>query len=452
MINVTVGQIAEIVGGHAFGNAEQLVTGVAVVDSRRALAGDLFIAMRGASVDGHDHVESALMRGASAVIAQREVPGSGVVVADPMLAVADLARWSLKQIRERGDITVVALTGSQGKTSVKDLAAHIFEAHGATVAAEGSFNNELGVPLTVLRADLDTQWLVLEMGARGIGHIEYLCSIARPDVAVVLNVGTAHVGEFGSVEAIGRAKSEIISALRPSGIAVLNSDDRVVADMAEKHEGRTVTFGHGGDVHVRGPVTLTRAGHAQMVLDFNGRSFPVTVPQVGYHHGINASAAGAIGIACGLQPENIVVALATAAPRSQMRMEVVRTNSGILVLNDAYNANPESMRAALDTLVGVATGRTIAVLGPMLELGADSDEHHRTIGQHARDLGVDRVIVVGETARPIADGAGERAEFCETMAVAIDTLLASLCLGDTVLVKASRSIAMENVVVALRVA
>ena len=452
MIDVTVGRIAEIVGGRAFGDLDTIVTGPGIVDSRRATPGALFVAMAGESTDGHDHVESALRAGAVATLAQREVPGSGVVVIDPLAAVAELARWSLAQIRAQSDITVVALTGSQGKTSVKDLLAHIFESNAATIAAEGSFNNELGVPLTVLRAGLDTRWLVVEMGARGIGHIEYLCSIARPDVAAVLNVGTAHMGEFGSVEAIGRAKGEIISALKSSGAAVLNAGDRVVAEMASAHSGRTITFGADGDVDLLAPVTLNHDGHAELVLRIGGDEFPVTIPQVGYHHGINAAAATAIAIACGLEPAQIVNALATATPRSHMRMEVARTSNGILVLNDAYNANPESMSAALETLAGVARGRSIAVLGPMLELGDGSDEHHRRIGLKARALGVDRVVVVGHSAKPISEGAGDRAEYCESMDVAINTLLASLCSGDTVLVKASRGIAMENLVAALMAA
>lgn len=449
MIPMTLAQIAEVVGGKAHGDPETLVRAQAVVDSRLAETGSLFVAMAGESTDGHDHVDDALRAGASASLVQRIVTGPCVVVDDSMAAIAELARWTLAELRSRTDIQVVALTGSQGKTSVKDLLAHILETQGPTISSEGSFNNELGVPLTVLRADLSTRWLVVEMGARGPGHISYLCSIAPPDVAAVLNVGSAHLGEFGSVEIIAQAKGEIIDALGTAGTAILNASDPRVAAMAERVVGPVVTFGEGADVSLSGPVTLNNEGHAQVHLNFQGHEWSVTIPQIGFHHGINAAAAFAMASACQVSPEDIISALSTATARSAMRMEAVRTPAGVLILNDAYNANPESMTSGLEALVEVAQDRSIAVLGAMLELGAESHSQHRRIGEFAATLEVDCVVVVGENARQIATGAGSRAVFCETVHVAISTLLASLRPTDTVLVKASRSVKLEDVVTAL---
>lgn len=448
MIPMTVSQIAEVVGGTAHGHPDAVVFGPVVVDSRRAEPGSLFLAFVGEASDGHDFVGAAAEAGAVASMVQREVEGNCVVVDDPLVAVAALARWLLQELRSRTEVRVLALTGSQGKTSVKDLLAHVCATQGPTVAPEGSFNNELGVPLTILRADLSTRWLILEMGARGAGHISYLCSIARPDVAAVLNVGSAHLGEFGSVAGIAAAKGEILQALKPEGVAIVNADDPQVAAMSTSAE-TVVSFGTEADVSLAQPVTLDPNGHAQIVLRYRDRDWSVTVPQIGFHHGINAAAAFAMAVACGIQPESVIDALATAEPQSVMRMESVRAPDGMLILNDAYNANPESMAAALHTLVGVARERSVAVLGPMLELGAESHAQHRRIGELAAELGVDLLLVIGEAAGGIALGAGDIALMSESVDEAIDTLRVSLRPTDTVLVKASRSIKLEKLVAAL---
>lgn len=448
MIPMTLSQIAHVVGGSVHGDPDAVIYGPVVVDSRRAEPGSLFLAFVGEVSDGHNFASAAHEAGAVASMVQRVVEGNCVLVEDPLAALAALARWLVQELRSRTDLRVIALTGSQGKTSVKDLVAHICAAEGPTVAPEGSFNNELGVPLTILRADLTTRWLILEMGARGAGHISYLCSIVRPDVAAVLNVGTAHMGEFGSVAGIAAAKGEILQALGSEGIAVINADDPNVATMST-NAATVVSFGTDADVSLAQPVTLDAQGHAQIVLRYRDRDWPVTIPQIGFHHGINAAAAFAMAVACTIAPESIARALSTAVPRSAMRMEAVRAPDGMLILNDAYNANPESMAAALHTLVGLAPERAVAVLGPMLELGAESHAKHLRVGELAADLGVDLLVVVGAAAGGIASGAGDMALMYESVDEAIRTLKASLRPSDTVLVKASRSIKLEKLVAAL---
>ena len=447
MIELTLGKIAEIVDGTLAGPADLSVSGPAFVDSRKVQPGGLFVAIAGEKSDGHQHVPAALRAGAAAVLASSPVDAPAVLVDDPTTALAKLAQWSIANLRGNPGLTVIALTGSQGKTSVKDLVGHILETQGSTVFPEGSFNNELGVPLTMLRADVETRWLVLEMGARGIGHISYLCSLASPDVGAVLNVGSAHVGEFGSVENIARAKAEIVDNLAVGGTSVINADDERVLDTTRAHAGPRILFGFGSeaDVQITHP-SLDDLGHPRFDLTYEGETWPVVVPQIGFHHAINAGAAFAIARAAGIEPEHIVAALATATPKSAMRMEAARTQSGALVINDAYNANPESVTAALRTLAEIAPERSIAVLGPMLELGADSAAQHAKIGELAKTLDIDRVIVVGEIAAPIAGTAGNPGEFFGTVEDAVDALKASLLPTDTVLVKASRSIGLEKLV------
>lgn len=449
MIPTTLAEIARATDGRVVGDPAIVVSGLAVVDSRRAEPGSLFAAVAGEHVDGHDYAEAAARLGAVATLATREVAGPHVMVTDVVEALGRLAADRLAVLRGQADVTVVAITGSQGKTSVKDLVSHVLSAAGPTVAPEGSFNNELGVPLTVLRADADTRHLVLEMGARGIGHIAHLCRIAPPDVAAVLNVGSAHVGEFGGVEFTAQAKGEIVEALGPAGVAVLNADDPRVAAMAARTVADVVTFGRAGDVALTGPVRLDGLGHPHFDLVVDGVSYAATVPQIGAHHAMNAAAAVAIARAAGIRPADAVAALAGAVAASPMRMQRSETPGGVVVLNDAYNANPESMAAALRTLAAVAPGAGVAVLGEMRELGADSVDAHRAVGRLAAELGIARVIAVGEAAAAIAEGAGAAGRSEPDVETAIGTLRASLRPGDVVLVKASRGARLERVAAAL---
>ena len=449
MIATTLAEIARITHGSVHGDETVVIDGPAVVDSRKAKSGSLFVAIAGEHLDGRDFVAAALEAGAVATLAASAVPGPHVLVDDPVAALGLLAADRLQVLRERSDLDVVAITGSQGKTSVKDLVAHILSSDGQTVAPEGSFNNELGVPLTVLRASESTRHLVLEMGARGVGHIAYLCQIAPPDVAVVLNVGSAHAGEFGSIEQTAAAKGEIVEALAASGTAILNADDPRVAEMSKRTSATTATFGRAGSVKVLGQIDLDAAGQPTFELQIGPEIFAAAVPQVGTHHAFNGAAAVATAIALGISPARAIEELATAGAVSPMRMQRHERADGLVILNDAYNANPESMAAALRTLAAIAPGRGVAVLGQMLELGEDSDRAHRQIGELAADLGLQLVVAVGPGAVQIAQGAGQFGVSVADITAAIELLRARLRATDVVLVKASRGVRLERVATAL---
>lgn len=440
MIDTALRDIAAITAGALHGEGSARVDAV-TIDSREAGPGVLFAALVGENLDGHDFAEQAAAAGSPGVLASRQVSPDCVVVDDVTAALARLARSNL----ERLDPAVIGITGSQGKTSVKDLLAHVVEASGSTIASVGSFNNELGVPLTVLRAEEQTRFLLVEMGARGIGHIAELCRTAPPHVGVVLNVGRAHIGEFGSSDATARAKGELVEALDADGVAVLNADDPLVAAMARRSSARVLTFGTTGELGL-GPVTLDEAGQPHFTLTYDGTTADVHVPQIGAHHGINAAAAAAAALGLGLDLTEIAERLASAGAASPMRMQRHVRADGLVVINDAYNANPESMTSALRAVAGIGRGRAIAVLGEMLELGAVGAAAHVEVGRLAAELGFARVVVVGEGARGIAEGAGEIAETVPDVEAAVRTLSASLQPDDVVLVKASRGGRLERVV------
>lgn len=452
MIPLSLAEVAQATGGELHGPAELVVTGVCT-DSRAVSAADLFIAIAGEHHDGHDHALAAVAAGASAVLSQRPLDVPCVVVAEPVAAVGRLANAVIERLPE---LTVVALTGSSGKTSTKDLLAQVLPALGPTIAPAGSANNELGLPLTVLRADEATRFLVLEMGARGVGHIAYLCGIAAPDIAVVLNVGHAHVGEFGDQATIGRAKSELVSALKPGGVAVLNADDPIVAAMASKAPGRVITFGESAaDVQVT-DLRLDQLARPSFRLVHEGKAVEVTLHLSGEHAAVNAAAAAAAALAAGLDLATAADRLSSAEPQSRWRMEVTHSSGGVVLVNDAYNANPESTRAALKSLAAMsAGGRSWAVLGEMLELGDSSTDAHDSIGRLAVRLDISRLVAVGEGARPIHMGAahegswGEESTWVPDTEAAVALLRAELRPGDVVLVKASRSVGLEKVVEAL---
>ncbi len=444
MIPMTLAEIAAAVGGEVHGDPEIIVTGSAYLDSREQVEGGLFVAIAGERVDGHDFVE-----GAHAVLGSRPTSAPTVVAADPVVALGALAR----QVVDRLDLTLLALTGSQGKTGTKDYLAAVLADAGSTVATIGNGNNELGVPITVLRADPDTDYLVVEMGARGIGHIRYLCEIAPPRIAAVINVGTAHIGEFGSREAIAASKGEIVEALPADGTAVLNADDPLTAAMATRTLARQLTFGEIGDVSWRG-VELDDLGRPSLELGYDGTWLPVTLTQTGRHQVANAAAAAAMAVAAGVPFADVVASLRTAMSASRWRMELHERADGLLVVNDAYNANPASMVAALDALAGIGVRRgrrTVAVLGEMKELGEDADASHREVGEAAARLGIDVLVVVGEPARGIHDGAQESPGWEGTAIMsagrdqAVEWVRKNVAAEDVVLVKASRGVALEVV-------
>ncbi len=480
MIALTLSEIASVVGGEVVDDPHGVVVrGAASVDSREVEPDGLFAAFVGERSDGHDFAGAAVAAGAAAVLGSRATGHPTVLVEDPQAALGALAHHVLGRLP---DVTVLAVTGSQGKTSTKDLLAGVLAAHSGpegTVATRGSFNNELGLPLTVLRAGPATRFLLLEMGARGIGHLRELCGIARPDVSLVLNVGKAHLGEFGTQDDIATAKGELVEALEPDGVAVLNADDPRVAAMAARTRGRVTTFGRAPDA----PGGAPTVGYADVRLDAEGRpSFslvtgehrvPVTLQLVGAHHVPNAAAAVAAATAVGIGLEEAAASLATVSTLSRWRMEVVRRADGLVVVNDAYNANPDSVRAALEALVAIGAGgstrRRVAVLGEMKELGASADAEHAEVGRLARSLGVDVLLAVGHAARPALTGfeqahgddgedgmAGQpdlvrspRAVAAADNEAAVRWLGEHLRADDVVLVKASRGARLDEVAAAL---
>ncbi|MCS6712399.1 UDP-N-acetylmuramoyl-tripeptide--D-alanyl-D-alanine ligase [Brachybacterium sp. EF45031] len=460
MLTMTAQEVAATTGGRLVGGAtgQERVTGRAVVDSRQVATGDLFAAFDGEHVDGHDYAQRAVDAGAALVLLTRDVGVPGVLVEDAEVALADLARGQLERARAScPELVVVAVTGSAGKTGTKDLLGQLFERLRPTIAPPGSHNNELGLPLTVLGLTEETRCLVLEMGARGIGHIRYLTDIARPDIALVLNVGSAHLGEFGSPEAIAQAKGEIIEALTSQGRAVLNADDPRVAAMAPRTSAPVVTWGQGpADVRVH-DLTLDEAARARFTLvipegltrldggAIPAGELPITLRLLGEHQAFNAVAAATAALLAGVGPEDVAEVLRTAEPLSGQRMETHELPGGITVVNDAYNANPESMRLALRTLAHLGRHRrTIAVLGEMRELGADSIRLHDETGRLVVRLNIDHLIAVGEGARPIHQGAGlegsfgGESEYVATVEEALAVLQRFVRPGDVVLLKSSR--------------
>jgi len=458
VIALSLALVADIVDGELAGTTADtapVVDGPVVIDGREAAPGSLFAAFVGERVDGHDHVHQAAAAGAVAVLGSRPTDLPTVVVDDVRAALQRLASYVVSRVREEGDLTVVALTGSQGKTSTKDLLAAVLGRSAATVATRGSFNNELGMPLTALRVEPSTRFLVLEMGARGIGHIAELTGLVRPDVSVVLNVGQAHLGEFGSRDAIAQAKGELVEALTEAGTAVLNAGDERVLAMASRTVGRVVSFGDvpAADVRVEG-LTLDRLGRPSFRLVRGEEQAEVSLRLVGAHQALNAAAAAAVALACGVPLAEVATALSEVETLSQWRMELRELDGGVIVLNDSYNANPDSVRAALDALAAIGADadvrRTIAVLGEMKELGETHDEEHRGVGAYAAGLGVDHVVVVGEAARGIHEGAGGASHLLPDNAAAIAWLAEHVREGDAVLLKASRGARLDEVAATLQ--
>jgi len=489
VIPLPLEEIARITGARLDGGAHPaaVVDGPVVIDSRRAGPGGLFAAVAGERADGHDFAAAAIAAGAVAVLATRPCGAPALITGNVPAALARLAQEVVARLPQ---ITIAGITGSSGKTSTKDLTAQLVERLGPTVAPEGSWNNEFGFPLTVLRATRGTRYLVLELAARGAGHIASLCEIAPPRIGAVLNVGHAHTGEFGGIEQVARAKGELPAALPTAaagGVAILNADDPRVMAMAARTEARVVTFGLAaisarptspadpvGPIGPAGPtdpanhsstkapdfaaagIRLDDLGRASFTLLTPAGSAPVRLSLHGAHHVPNALAAAAIAAELGLGPAETADALAAATARSGGRMEVRRSPAGVIVVNDAYNANPESVRAALEAVAHMARGRrSFAVLGQMAELGDESRASHEEIGALAAGTGVTGLIVVGKEAEPILDGAlarnGAGTEWRgEAISVpdgpaAVAALRGRLADGDVVLVKASHAAGLERV-------
>jgi UDP-N-acetylmuramoyl-tripeptide--D-alanyl-D-alanine ligase len=489
MIDLTVAQIAEIVGGELAGisapaAADLHVTGTVEFDSRKVTPGGLFLALPGARSDGHDHAAAAVAAGAVAVLAARPV-GVPAIIVSPVpptaqrgsglagvlehdddgsgaAVLAALAKLAAAVAAElvAGGLTIVGITGSSGKTSTKDLLAAALAPLGEVVAPPGSFNNELGHPWTVLRATASTDYLILELSARHPGNIAELATIAPPAIGVVLNVGTAHLGEFGSREAIAQTKSELPQAVPRSGVVVLNVDDPAVAAMADVTAARVVRVSRhrrtdAGPADVwAGPVTLDELARSQFTLHSADSDVDIRLAVHGDHQVSNALCAAAVALECGATTEQVSKALAGAGPVSQHRMRVSTRADGVTIIDDAYNANPDSMQAGLQALAWIARGgsgtarrRSWAVLGEMAELGEDAISEHDRIGRLAVRLDVSRLVVVGmgRSMSAMHHGAvmegswGGEAAIVADADAALTLLRAELQPGDVVLVKASNA-------------
>jgi UDP-N-acetylmuramoyl-tripeptide--D-alanyl-D-alanine ligase len=459
MIPLTLEEIAQAVGGTVHGTAGpgRTVTGPAVVDSREVTVGALFAAIAGARSDGHDFAGAAYAAGASAVLGSRPVDGPCVVADDVVTALTTLAEL----VRNRLSPVVIGLTGSVGKTTTKDLLAQILEREAPTVATARSFNNEIGLPLTVLRADRETRYLVLEMGAAKPGDITHLVRVARPQIGLVLNVGPVHVLTNGGIEGIAKEKAEMVRhlpAAAQGGFALLNADDERVAAMAGQTPATVLFYGSGSGsgagVQAR-DVTIDAAGHASFTLRTPTGDAPVRLRLLGEHQVANALAAACAASAVGVPADRIAAALSSAVPRSQGRFQITERPDGVTIIDDAFNANPVSTRAALRTLGAMAAGRRmIAVLGEMKHLAAETVHHHAAIGALAGEVGVAVVVTVGEGEGPAAMAAAARRAGVSVHAVpdrdaAAELVRASLRPADVVLVKASSAVGLSAVAAAL---
>lgn len=442
MIPLTIAEIAEIVGGRLdnVANPQAKVIGTVEFDSRQISPGSLFLALPGAKVDGHDFAEKAHAAGAVVTLAARPVGTPAIIVPSQakaeagsqayvfahdedgsvralLTALAKLARAVVTRLTSRRGLSVVGVTGSAGKTSTKDMVAALLSTAGPTVAPPGSFNNEIGHPYTALRCHEDTQFLVTELSARGLGHIAQLAEIAPPQIGAVLNVGTAHLGEFGSKDTIAQAKGELIEAVPEAsagGVAVLNADDPAVVQMATRTQGKIVTFSANGDTqadYYATDVRLDELARASFLLHSpEAQPVQIRLQVAGKHQIANALAAAAVAAAAGVPVETIGTTLCDYVAVSAHRMDIRQRGANVTIINDAYNANPESMRAGLAALAASAgtttqledtqledSGQAIAVLGEMSELGTDAVAAHRELGTQLAAYGVDTLVAVGKT-------------------------------------------------------
>ena len=450
MIRVSAQEIANALGAELRGDGGLEVTGSVETDSRLVTLGGAFFAKPGEQADGHDFVADAKKNGAVLAVVQRQVNVdiAQLIVNDSVLALGQLASWLISVLKSKGKLKVVGITGSNGKTTTKNMLRAILSKVGNTIAPIESFNNKVGAPISILRADLDTEFLVVEMGAEGIGSIAYLAKMASPDIGVILKVGMAHAGEFGGIENTAIIKGELAEALSSDGQLVLNADDGVVSSMKDRTKASVHFFGTSPD----SPFSAS-----EIVLSKEGTSFVLTWPDgeisnvrlgiLGEHHIMNALAAATVSTLLGATKDQIVDALQAMELAERWRMQRLVRSDGVTVINDAYNASPDSMKAALQTLaqLGKMGSRTIAVLGEMAELGEYSISEHDSIGRLVVRLNIDQLVVVGAGAKLIHMGASQEgswdgeSQFFPSIAEALEYLRGILTDGDTVLVKSSKS-------------
>jgi UDP-N-acetylmuramoyl-tripeptide--D-alanyl-D-alanine ligase len=459
MLDLTLTEIAAALQGElvitdraaeAGVTADTVVNGTVDTDSRLISRGDLFVAKRGEFDDGHRFIDAAVDAGAVLVVVEHpvDVAVAQIVVDDSVEALGRFATEVVRRVRENGLLKVVGITGSNGKTTTKNLLSSILGRVGETVAPRDSFNNEVGAPLTMLKLTPTTRFLVAEMGASKKGEITRLIRMAKPDIGVVLMVGLAHAGEFGGVETTLATKTEMVLDLEADDLAVLNRDDARVAGMADKTRARVLWFGLSDDADVRATdIDATAAGTTFTLHLPTGQSHPVRFGVLGEHHVMNALAATAAAYELGVPLDIVVEALESVTRAERWRMEVMGGRNGVRVINDAYNASPDSMAAALKTLASIAAPgqRTVAVLGEMSELGPYALEEHDRIGRMVVRLNIEKLVVVGEGARALHLAANHEgswdgeAVFVATADEAYDLIAADTREGDLILVKSSNS-------------
>lgn len=453
MAQFTVGELRRATGGELRHGADTTPVFGVSTDSRKILPGSVFIALSGENFDGHTFAGAALEKGAAGVIAAQplsiKLPDNAFViqVEDTLQALQDIARYH----RLRYAIPVIAVTGSNGKTTTKDMIAAVLAQKYVTLKTEANFNNEIGLPLTLLSLREEHQVAVVEMGMRGLGEIKELAKIAVPNMAVVTNVGETHMELLGSKENIALAKAELVEFLGEKGIAFLNGDDRLVKRMAERCKGEVVYYSTDSPAAVQATDIRLVAGDKTIVTVKAGeKQFPVTIPVPGRHNAINAMAAIAVALSLGMTESEIQQGLLNFVP-SAMRLDIRLTHQGYKLLNDVYNASPLSMRSAVDTLNDIAAGRKIAVLGDMLELGDISTGAHLQVGKYVAEQGIDALFTLGEQGKYMAEGARQAARKPDyvvsftTIEPLMEKLSAFVKAGDTILVKGSRGMRMERV-------
>ena len=450
MIQLTLQEVAEAIDGTLIDESTHgiNVSGSVETDSRLVGQGSLFFARPGEVTDGHLFVASARDNGAVAAVVDHKVDAAiaQILVPDVTLALGKLAKYVLARIREVSDIRVIGITGSNGKTTTKNMLREILSQVGETIAPIESYNNEVGAPISILKADLQTKFLVVELGADGPGSISYLADIAKPDLGVLLKVGLAHVGEFGGIEETAKIKGELAAALRPEGVFIGNADDGYIRDMST--EAKQVWFGTAPDAGYRATdIRLDITGTSFEMHWPTGESSKITLQILGEHHVMNALASCAVADQLGISKALIKSALESMPLAERWRMQLTNTAEGISVINDAYNASPDSMKAALQTLaqLGKSGRRTIAILGEMAELGVFSREQHDALGRIVVRLNIDQLVVVGSGAKLIHMGAeqegswGGESKYFDSIAEALAYVRGMLVAGDIVLVKSSKS-------------
>ena len=445
---MTLAQIAQAISGTLIGDPNIRVTGISI-DSRSTRPGDLFCAIAGERVDGHDFIAQAKDNGAVAFLTSQKIEGNQVIVPstqtqlDPVIPALGTLACAIRSLMK--NVEVIGITGSSGKTSTKDMIGQVLAHAGKTHAPIGSPNNELGLPLTLLSAPPGIRYLVAEMGMRGLHHISALCDVARPTIGVITNVGQAHIGEVGSIELIAKAKSELVQSLTDSDVAILNADDFRVLAMRELTDATVFTYGFSETADIRGEnLELTSAGTYNFDLVYRGHRISASLPILGEHNVLNALAAVTVGIAVGMELAQIVEALSSLQQLSKWRMELHQLPGDITIINDAYNANPESMTAALDTLARIpGHAKTWAVLGMMHELGQQSTQLHHGVVAHGEKIGISKIVAVGEHGEvyglPSTASKDEKAVWLPNFQAATDYICNEVNSGDIVLFKASRS-------------